>query len=153
MRTIISILIFFCATMLHAQCPTENKAFKAGEKLTYDLYFNWSFIWVKAGTAYYTTRNARYNGQECLRTDLISLSNKRCSAIFPMKDTIMAYLTPDLVPLYFRKGANEGGNYTVDEVWYSYPNNKVKLRQRYRNKKGKVSDYACEKKECVYDMI
>ncbi len=152
MRTIISILIFFCATMLHAQCPTENKAFKAGEKLTYDLYFNWSFIWVKAGTAYYTTRNAKYNGQECLRTDLISLSNKRCSAIFPMKDTIMAYLTSDLVPLYFRKGANEGGNYTVDEVWYSYPNNKVKLRQRYRNKKGKVSYYACEKKECVYDM-
>ena len=29
---------------LHAQCPTENTAFKAGERLTYDLYFNWKFI-------------------------------------------------------------------------------------------------------------
>lgn len=151
MRNVLSIVLLCFSSYLFAQCPAENKAFKAGEKLTYDLYFNWSFIWVKAGTAYYTTKNAKYNGTECLRTDLISLSNKRCSAIFPMKDTIMAYLTPDLVPLYYRKGANEGGNYTVDEVWYSYKD-KVNLRQRYRNKKGQVTNYACEKNECVYDM-
>lgn len=152
MRNVLSIVLLCFSSYLFAQCPAENKAFKAGEKLTYDLYFNWSFIWVKAGTAYYTTKSAKYNGKDCLRTDLISLSNKRCSAIFPMKDTIMAYVTNDLVPLYFRKGANEGGNYTVDEVWYSYSNNKVKLRQRYRNRKGKVTDYANERVDCVYDM-
>lgn len=152
MRRILT-LFFFCLTsLLYAQCPAENKAFKAGERLTYDLYFNWKFVWVKAGTAYYTTRAAIYNGKEGLRTDLISLSNKRCSAVFPMKDTIMAYTTTDLVPLYYRKGASEGGRYTVDQVWYSYPNNKIKLKQSCLNAKGKLSEYAAERSDCVYDM-
>ncbi len=138
--------------MLNAQCPTENKAFKPGERLTYDLYFNWNFIWVKAGTAYYSTKAVTYKGQQALRTDLISLSNKRCSAIFPMKDTIMAYTTEDLVPLYFRKGASEGKRYTVDQVWYSYVNGETQLKQRYLNSKGKVSDYSAKRSDCVYDM-
>ena len=31
-----------------AQCGIENTAFKSGEYLSYDLYFNWKFVWVKA---------------------------------------------------------------------------------------------------------
>ncbi|MGN1229938.1 MAG: DUF3108 domain-containing protein, partial [Prevotella sp.] len=34
-----------------AQCGIENTAFGSGEFLTYDLYFNWKFVWVKVGTA------------------------------------------------------------------------------------------------------
>ncbi|MCR5312090.1 MAG: DUF3108 domain-containing protein [Bacteroidaceae bacterium] len=152
MKQILTILLFTCAILLRAQCPAENKAFVAGEKLSYDLYFNWNFIWIKAGTAYYSTKSATYNGEKCLRTDLISLSNKRCSAFFPMKDTIMAYLTEDLVPLYFRKGADEGKRYTVDQVWYSYKDGKTMLKQRYKNHKGKVYNYSSVRSDCVYDM-
>ena len=40
-----SLLLFsFSFLASYAQCPTENKAFKAGESLTYDLYFNWKFV-------------------------------------------------------------------------------------------------------------
>ena len=28
----------------HAQCGIENFAFKSGEFLSYDLYFNWKFV-------------------------------------------------------------------------------------------------------------
>ena len=34
---------------LYAQCGIENTAFKSGEFLGYDLYFNWKFVWVKVG--------------------------------------------------------------------------------------------------------
>ena len=30
-----------------AQCGIENTAFKSGEELDYDLYFNWKFVWMK----------------------------------------------------------------------------------------------------------
>ena len=40
--SLLSLLLSF--TSLHAQCPRENTAFKAGEQLTYDLYFHWNFI-------------------------------------------------------------------------------------------------------------
>ncbi len=29
-----------------AQCGIENTAFKSGEFLYYDLFFNWKFIWM-----------------------------------------------------------------------------------------------------------
>ena len=35
----------------NAQCGITNMAFKSGESLEYDLYFNWQFIWVKVGAA------------------------------------------------------------------------------------------------------
>lgn len=42
------VIEWLCTTVampLRAQCPAENKAFKSGEQVVYDLYFNWKFIW------------------------------------------------------------------------------------------------------------
>ena len=42
-----SVLLFCLFTFLpltsSAQCGIENNAFKSGEELAYDLYFNWKF--------------------------------------------------------------------------------------------------------------
>ena len=38
-----------------AQCEAKNDAFKSGEHVMYDLFFNWKFIWTKAGLASLTT--------------------------------------------------------------------------------------------------
>ena len=137
----------------HAQCPTENTAFKAGERLTYDLYFNWKFIWVKCGAAYYTIKAAQYKGQAALRNDLLFTSNKRCDAVFTMRDTLISYITPQLVPLYFRKGSLEGKHYTVDEVWYTYPGGKSHVRQKFLNRHGELSEHHHESNDCNYDML
>jgi hypothetical protein len=145
-------LMLFSATA-KAQCNRNNTAFKAGESLTYDLYFNWKFIWVKAGTATYDISSSTYKGKDALRTDLLFQSNKRCSSVFPMKDTLVSYMTPQLTPLYFRKGAFEGKRYTVDEVWYSYFNNKCYLRQKFLDKRGKIHNTTHSSDECNYDML
>lgn len=34
-----------------AQCGAENDAIKPGETLSYELKFNWKFIWINAGWA------------------------------------------------------------------------------------------------------
>jgi len=53
MKKIILSLMIMLGTGLsaHAQCGIANTAFKSGESLEYDLYFNWQFIWVKVGSA------------------------------------------------------------------------------------------------------
>ena len=154
MRKLILLLVLGLAlSICRAQCPAENKAFKAGEHLTYDLYFNWKFVWVKCGTADYTFKTQKYQGKQVLRNDLLTKGNKRCDALFVMRDTLISYITPDLVPLYFRKGAVEGKRYTVDEVWYTYPNGRSHVRQKYRNKDGKWSEHHYESDECNYDML
>lgn len=151
---LLSFLIFhFSFSGAFAQCPAENTAFKAGEDLTYDLYFHWKFIWVKCGAAHYTMRPATYKGQQALRNDLLFTSNKRCDAVFTMRDTLISYITPQLVPLYFRKGSLEGKRYTVDEVWYTYPDGHSHVKQHYLSRHGNHSEHHHESEECNYDML
>ena len=155
----VSTLLLSCALFMlsisqaQAQCTRENKAFQAGETLTYDLYFNWKFIWVKAGTANYSVKKTTYKGQESLRTDLLFQGSKRLNAVFPMKDTLISQMTPELVPLYFRKGALEGKRYTVDEVWYSYPNGKSHVEQHFLTHEGELLKTQHETDDCNYDML
>ena len=57
-------------------CGIENKAFKSGESLTYDLYFNWKFIWMKVGTASMDTRMTTFEGKEAWKSYLITRGNE-----------------------------------------------------------------------------
>ena len=136
-----------------AQCPAQNTAFKAGEILTYDLYFNWKFIWVKVGSASMDIANTRYNGKDAYRCHLITRGSKRADKFFVMRDTLVSIVDHSIVPYYFRKGALEGKQYRVDEVWYNYQNNYTMLRQLYKNPKNKINIQNKRSTECVYDML
>ena len=123
--------IIFHLSFSHAvaQCGITNTAFKSGEFLSYDLYFNWQFVWVKVGTASMSTVQSRYKGQDAFRSSLITRGNNKLDNVFVMRDTLLSYTTLDLAPLYHRKGAKEGDRYYVDEIWYSYPDS-IYLRAR-----------------------
>ena len=136
-----------------AQCPLPNTAFAPGENLDYQLYFNWKFIWLKAGTANLRIDGGRYGGQDIYRAHLLTRGNKRTDRFFMMRDTITSYLTHDLVPLYYRKGALEGKRHNIDEVWYSYPDGHTHLRQRYVDYKDVEFKKELDADDCYYDML
>ena len=58
-----------------AQCSFRNTAFKSGEFLSYNLYFNWKFVWVKVGTASMYIVQSKYNGQNAYRASLSTRGN------------------------------------------------------------------------------
>ena len=118
---LLSIFMFSAAS---AQCTFKNTAFKGGEFLSYNLYYNWKFVWVKAGTASMYTVQSNYKGKPAYRASLTTRGNNKVDEMFVLRDTLLCYSSLDMAPLYFRKGAREGERYTVDEVWYSYPNGK-----------------------------
>ena len=138
-------LMMVMAVAAHAQCAFHNDAFKSGEFLTYNLYYNWQFVWVKAGNASMSTVQSRYNGHPAYRASLTTRGNNRVDQMFVLRDTLLCYSSLDMEPLYFRKGAREGKRYGVDEVFYSYHDGKVKLRQHLWAHRT-VS-------HCVYDML
>ncbi len=141
-------------TSAQAQCPMVNTAFNPGEELNYQLYFNWKFIWIKAGTANLSIQQSKYDGRDAYRCHLITRGSKRTDKFFMMRDTLISYITPQLEPLYYRKGALEGKRYNVDEVWYSYPGGgKVQLKQRFINWEGNVRNHDYSSTECVFDMV
>ena len=130
LKTLLAVVLMSLAvTTATAQCGIENKAFKSGEFLYYDLFFNWKFIWVKVGTASMSTVQSTYDSKPAFRTSLITRGNNKLDKIFVMRDTLLSYCDSQLSPLYFRKGALEGKRYYVDELWYSYPKGNCHLRQ------------------------
>ena len=141
------------ALNMQAQCELPNTAFQHGEKLTYELYFNWKMVWMKAGSAMFLTSKTSYQGQDAFRSYLITRTSTALDSYFTMRDTLSGIFTKNNVPLYYRKGAFEGGQYRCDEVWYKYAGGQTNVTQRYQNPEGKVSTKARKSSECVYDMM
>lgn len=137
----------------NAQCTYENKAFRGSETINYNLYFNWKFIWLKAGTASLITTQIPYKGTQAYRTSLVTKTSKTIDRYFRMRDTIMVYFTPELTPLYYRKGASEGKRYYVDEVWYTYPAGKCQTTQRHLTASGDIRTAKHLYNRCVSDML
>lgn len=136
----------------NAQCGAENNAIAPGETLSYELKFNWKFIWINAGWAKMTVNQTTYNGMPCLKTDLESYTNKRIDVFFKMRDTLTCITSEHLEPLYFRKGAEEGKRYTVDEVSFNYQDGKCIVNQQ-RALRGDINKHQDTLSTCVYDML
>ena len=149
--TIVTIAALALTT--HAQCTFKNTAFNGGEFLSYNLYYNWQFVWVKAGSASMSTVKSRYKGKEAFRASLTTRGNNKVDEMFVLRDTLLAYCSTDMAPLYFRKGAREGSRYTVDEVWYDYSGGKCNLTLKRLRKDGTSKTIHNTREECVYDML
>ena len=150
-----ALLLLWGAATAHAQCPAENRAFLPGETLDYDLYFNWKFIWKKVGTAGMTTTDTLYADHiPAYRFDMYSISSKKIDFIFRMRDTLTCYVTHRLEPLYFRKGAEEGRRYTIDEAWFSYDDDsRAHVHQRRTYRDGSTKEMTYSDNRCIFDML
>ena len=151
----LTILIFsvLCASISFAQCPLDNTAFKGGEHLTYNLYYNGKFVWVKAGTASMSTVQSNYKGKTAWRASLITRGNDKVDQYFVLRDTLLSYSTLDLAPLYYKKAAREGKRYYIDEVFYDYAAGKTNARQHRKKADGNSDWLKKSYNECVYDML
>ena len=152
----IVILLLLSVVTTHAQssCGVENKAFRSGEFLAYDLYFNWQFVWVTVGRATMSTVMSTYDGKPAYRTSLVTGGNSKLDKFFTMRDTLVSYCSlSDLSPLYYRKGALEGKRYYIDELWYSSPGNGSHIKMHAQHADGTHTRKEASFDKCVYDMM
>lgn len=136
-----------------AQCEAKNDAFKSGEHVMYDLYFNWKFVWVKAGFASLTTNATTYHSKPAYRVNLLAIGSKRADFFFKMRDTLTCIIGEKLEPRYFRKGAEEGKRYTVDEAFFSYRNDLCYVNQKRTHRDGEVVETEQSDSRCIQDML
>jgi len=152
-KYILLLLVVIASVNASAQCTFRNTAFKGGEYISYNLYYNWKFIWVKAGTATMSTVETIYKGKKSYRTSLMTKGNGKLDDFFVLRDTLLGYSTLDMAPLYYRKGAREGNWYTVDECFYTYPNGNCQVKM-HRQRNDGTHDWKTRSFEnCIYDMV
>lgn len=129
-------------------------AFKSGETLKCNLYFNWKFVWVRAGNASLIIRDTLFDGKKAMSMSLLSSTNSRADKFFKMRDTLTTIFTPDMRPLYYRKASEEGKRYYLNQVWYDYSNSdSIKIYQSYRRDKEDVQERTDNSATAVYDMM
>uniref|UniRef100_UPI002674FB2F DUF3108 domain-containing protein n=1 Tax=Bacteroides acidifaciens TaxID=85831 RepID=UPI002674FB2F len=56
-------------------------------------------------------------------------------------------------PRYFRKGAEGGKRYTVDEAWFSYKDGLCHVNQKRTYRDGTYADSEASDSRCIYDML
>lgn len=152
-RLTLILLGLFIGMNIYAQCAAKNEAILPGEHLTYDLKFNWKFIWVNAGKAQMDLKQTTFQGKSCYKTELLAISNKQVDFFFKMRDTLTCITTDRLEPVYFRKGAEEGRHYTVDEAYFSYEDGKCIVDQKRMRRDRSVVTAKDTLNECVFDML
>ena len=154
--TTILITLAMLPALKAQNCEVENNAFKAGESVRYDLYFDWGIIWKKVGYATFTTNMTTYENQPAYDIRLMAVGSKEADMLFKLRDSLQVYMTERLEPLYYKKAAEEGSHYSVDEAWYSRENGVSKVHQ-LRTRPG-VADFTpiesdTEDSRCIYDML
>jgi hypothetical protein len=140
-------------TSISAQCTYKNTAFKSGEFLSYNLYYNWQFVWVKAGSASMSTVQSHYAGKPAYRASILTRGNERVDEMFVLRDTLLCYSSLEMAPLYYRKGAREGKRYTVDEVFYNYDEGRCNVKQHRQYNDGTHKWLTNSYTDCIYDMM
>lgn len=156
MKNKLLVILLVIATLslsAYAQCGSTNTAFESGETISYDLYFNWKFVWKKVGTASWNVTRTTYSGKPAYKAYLITRGSKQSDRYFVMRDTLTTYTDLNLVPLYYSKHAREGKEYRVEDVWYTYPSRQCSLKMRYRKNNDPVRHNTFASKYCAYDML
>lgn len=156
MKKIFFLVLTFAATMLCGITANGRgqTAFQSGEVLQYNLYYNWKFIWVQAGSATMSITQSSYRNTPAYRTRLLMRGSKKADGYFVLRDTLLSYTNIDnLRPLYYAKTDMEGSAYRSREVWYSYPGNKCRARQSYTRKDGRITEKDETNSSQIYDML
>ena len=144
-----------CATHALAQVTNaaENTAFNSGETAQYDLYYNWHFVWVKAGSATMSVTTTTYEHEPAYRVRLLTRGSSQADRFWVLRDTLISIMSYDLLPLKYTKTDKEGDKYRVRHVWFSYKNGYSYARQQYINPYGEVSWKTQSNHLTIYDML
>ena len=138
------------------QCNLGTDFHSVSERLSYDVYFNWKFVWLKAANADMKTQSTTYKGDGAYRTSLTGKTSGVVDGLYHVCDTLISIVSSsDLSPLFYSKAAHEGKSYNAyEEAVYNYsgyPTVKARLKN-WRDKNLK-SDTLLTSQKCFYDPV
>lgn len=105
-------------------CGVRNKAFKAGEVLTYSIFYSVAGIYVNAGTASFTTTLERLGNVPVYHVVGAGNSNSSYDFLFKVRDRYETFFdTATLQPYKFIRKVNEGSYTKYENVTFNQKTN------------------------------
>ena len=135
------IFLLFACSMHSTSQKTEmqSSSMNYGESITYNINFKWGFIMSKAGDATFSFNKDSSVVNASSHLEMSFKTAKFFDNFFKMRDTLASYYDSDKKVLYSRKGSDEGGYYSVDELTFNYEEENTKIHSlRYTPSRVKI---------------
>ena len=106
-----------------AQCMPANTSFQEGEKLTFKVYYNMSFIWINAGSAQFTTNIEDVSNRKAYHITGVGKTASSFEWFYKVMDTYESYIDrQSMLPMRFVRHVNEGGMKFTNDVKFDHKN-------------------------------
>ena len=109
-------------------CGTRNTAFKSEERITYVVYYTVVGLYINAGTAVFSTRLDKINGQPVYHVVGTGTTHPSYDWVYRVRDRYESYIdTATLQPLRFIRNVDEGG-YKINQRYEFNKNTNIANR-------------------------
>jgi hypothetical protein len=146
------LIICFPLISLKSQCVKELNAFQPGEKLYYDAYYNWGFIWIHAGDILFSVNSKIYQSKEVYSFDAIGNSRKSYDWMYKVRDRFQSYVSIDsFQPFWFERNTSEGGYKAYEQ--YTFTSSGKKIFSATETSKRPYAKDTINCRQCTFDVL
>jgi len=105
-------------------CGIDNRSFKAGEEVTYTVYYAVAGIYVNAGNATFTSTLETFNNRPVYHVVGEGKTNSSYDWIYKVRDKYETFIdTATMQPLKFIRNVNEGGYKKYQNITFNKTTN------------------------------
>ncbi|MDR3093928.1 MAG: DUF3108 domain-containing protein [Bacteroidales bacterium] len=143
-----------CVPTVFAQAPCriDSKAFQSGEKLKYDAYYNWGFIWLHAGEVDFTVTAKRWEGRDVLHLWALGTTFKSYDWIFTVREKYQSFIDPESqMPLWYERDVLEGTYTAFEDYKFDYAKKQINTYVRKRDNPGVEATIPLT--PCLFDVL
>lgn len=133
-------------------CTDVNTTFKSGELVTYDVVYNWGFIWINAGKVAFKVKSKNYLNRPVYFLDAFGTTLKAYDWIFKVRDHYQSIIdSATFKPMWFSRDTYEDG-YTVNNSYvYNYSKKQIFGKTENTDSPRKLDTIAL--KPCTQDLL
>lgn len=133
-------------------CRMWNTAFKSGEELHMNAYYNLGFIWLNAGKVAFTVKDTLFNGENLMHISAIGTTHKGYDKFFKVRDTFEIITHPETLQTHRYYRSTFEGPYAVNIKYdYSIKDSLIYGWRKFPDKPVERDTFAYS--PCIYDVL
>jgi hypothetical protein len=151
LNIILVFLLVFLAKLNHAQCFEGETAFSPGEKITYEVAYNWGIVWVDAGEVTFKTDTVNLRGSNTYYFESSGRSYSFYNWFFKVDDHFKSWCDiKSLEPVSYSRETSEGG-YWVKNGFEFQDDRRIFTSVLHKDKPLKMD--TVEAAPCTFDVL
>lgn len=130
-------------------CQIDNRAFQSGEKIVYEVYYNWNFVWINAGEVVFEVKDA---GSE-YHLSARGYTYKSYDWFYRVRDRYDTYVDKQtLLPRLSKKTIEEGSDRLYDKTTFNQRNRTAQVL-RGKTEATAENRFSFDLDNCMHDML